>query len=391
MIAFEDALQRVLDAAPLSSTESVDLNDSLGRVLAQEVCSDQDHPPFRKSAMDGFACRRADLAQNLEVIAVIAAGIEPKCQIDAGRCAKIMTGAMVPMGADMVVQVEYTTLTGDGLVQVDQSIEINDNIMQQGENVKRGEVLLAGGTFIKPQHIAILATVGCVRPAVYKRPRVGIIATGDELVEPSETPTLAKIRNSNSSQVWAQVLKAGALPVYYGIARDTADDTDRLIRQAMHENDVILLSGGISMGDFDLVPGILKENGFKFLIEKVAIKPGKPTKFAVGPDCFCFGLPGNPVSTFTIFELLVRPFLDKMMGMTTRIPELNLPLAIEVERRDDDRLAWSPVRINNNQVEPLRYLGSGHVDALVHADGLMAFPVGARVLKKGTPVRVRPI
>jgi molybdopterin molybdotransferase len=391
MMRFEDALQCVLDAAPLMATEEVDLHSSLGRVLAQRVCADLDHPPFRKSAMDGYACRRADVSQSLTVVAVIAAGVEPDCRIEVGHCAKIMTGAMVPTGADMVVPVEYTSLTDDGRMLVDRSVEIDDNIMMQGENVRRGSVLLDAGVRLKPEHIAILATVGCAHPAVYRRPRVGIIATGDELVEPDETPSVSRIRNSNSSQLWAQVLTAGAEPVYYGIARDSDDETGRLIRQAMQENDLILLSGGISMGDYDLVPGILQENGFRFLVEKVAIKPGKPVRFAVGDNCFCFGLPGNPVSTFTIYELLVRPFLSKMTGAVERDLEPRLPLAVDVQRRADDRLAWIPVRIENNQVLPLRYMGSGHVDALINADGMIPIPIGVRVLEKGTVVRVRPI
>lgn len=391
MISYEDALQRVLEAAPRLAPEAVDINDALGRVLAQDVCADQDHPPFRKSAMDGYACRRVDLSTALEVVGILPAGVEPDCRVEAGRCVKIMTGAMVPPGSDMVVPVEHTTLTDEGLVQVDLSLDISDNIMEQGENVRQGHVLLESGTWLKSQHIAILATVGQVRPLVYRRPRVGIIATGDELVEPSEIPGKSFIRNSNSSQIRAQTRNAGAVPTYYGIARDTDDDTGRLIRQAMKENDVILLSGGISMGDFDLVPGILQENGFKFLVEKVAIKPGKPVRFATGPDCYCFGLPGNPVSTFTIFELLVRPFLHKMTGRTERMLEPSLPLAVEIQRRTDDRLAWMPVRIVDDQVQPLRYMGSGHVDALIHADGLISMPIGVQVLEKGTRVRVRPV
>ena len=169
-----------------------------------------------------------------------------------------------------------------------------------------GEVVLSKGEIIKPQHIAVLASVGCSHPQVSIRPRVGVISTGSELVEPCEKVEGPKIRNSNSYQLFAQIQRMGAVPVYYGIAEDTVESTDLYIRKAMAENNVVLVSGGVSMGDYDFVPEVFKKNGIKILFDQVAIQPGKPITFGVGENVICFGMPGNPVSTFVQFEILVK-------------------------------------------------------------------------------------
>ena len=245
---------------------------------------------------------------------------------------------------------------------------------------------------IDPQHIGVLATVGCTNPLVACQPTVGVITTGDEIVEPGDTPSAVQIRNSNVHQLCAQVRRAGGLPTYYGIVRDTAEALDAVVKQAAKSSDVILLSGGVSMGDFDLVPGVLKQNGFDLLFEKVAVKPGKPTVFGVSDAAYCFGLPGNPVSTFVIFELLVRPFLEQLMGRDARPNSWPMQLAAPIHKRDTARDAWVPVAVTApGSVQPIAYHGSAHLNALAKADGLVCVPRETRELAEGTIVDVRPI
>jgi molybdopterin molybdotransferase len=326
MIPFEEALKTVLDSARKLGTERVDITHAIDRILAEDVKSDMDMPPFNKSAMDGYACRRADLANELEVVETIPAGYTPTKCIEQNQCSKIMTGAAVPQDADCVVMVEFTENLTDNTVRF-VGEDTADNICIQGEDIKAGEVVLPKFTRIRPQHIAVLASVGCTRPEVSKMPSVGILATGDELVPPTSRPGPSQIRNSNSFQLTAQVESMGAAAKNYGIAKDTDQDIDKMFKKAVEENDVVIVSGGVSMGDFDLVPGIFRQNNINLLFEKVATKPGKPTVFGVAENIYCFGLPGNPVSTFVLFELLVKPFLYKMMSYDYTPAAVNMPLA----------------------------------------------------------------
>lgn len=248
------------------------------------------------------------------------------------------------------------------------------------------------GARLGAQHIAVLASVGCTHPRVSRQPRVGVIATGDELVEPGEPLGPAQIRTSNSYQLFSHVLTAGAIPAYYGIARDTEAAIDGMMKRAIAENDVVLLSGGVSMGDFDLVPGVMEKNGIQILFDSIAMKPGKPTTFGISPDVYCFGLPGNPVSTFIQFELLIKPFLFRLMGHEFRPPSSRLPLAGPFKCKRGDREMWIPVVITpEGEVRPIEYHGSAHVNALCEADGLIVVPAGTTLVEKGTYVRVRPI
>jgi len=391
MIEFDKAFELVMGAARELDTERVGIDGALNRILAEDVTSDIDMPPFNKSAVDGFACRRCDLGNELTVVETICAGRLPTRRIGPGQCAKIMTGAPVPEGADCVVMVEYTKNTSADKIRFI-GTETADNICPKAEDVKADDVLIRRGSIIGPQHIAVLAATGCVRPLVFRRPRVGIIATGNELVEPAVKPQGSQIRNSNSYQLLAQLQRAGAVPHYYGIAADSPIAIDSMLKKATADNDVVLLSGGVSMGDFDLVPGILRENGFKLLFEKVAIKPGKPTVFAVCKDKFCFGLPGNPVSTFVVFEVLVRPFLCRMMGGDSRPFTVPMRLEKTIRRHRTERMSWIPVKLTQHGgVVPVEYHGSAHINALCGADGITAIPIGVAEVKKGTTVNVRQI
>ncbi|HNR31619.1 MAG TPA: molybdopterin molybdotransferase MoeA, partial [Candidatus Hydrogenedentes bacterium] len=242
------------------------------------------------------------------------------------------------------------------------------------------------------QQIGLLASVGCVRPLVARRPRVGVIATGDELVEPDRQPGPAEIRTSNSVQLCVHIEEAGAIVAYYGIARDEADALDTIVRRALSENDVVVLSGGVSMGDFDFVPDTLRKNGIDILFDSVAVKPGKPTTFGVGASTYCIGLPGNPVSTFVQCELLVKPFLYALMGREYAPALFRAPLATPYRRKKADRQGWFPASVaESGEVTPIDYHGPAHLGAVGCANALMMIPRGVPEFEKGALVSVRPI
>jgi len=391
MIPFDQAFDIVMNAARPIGTERIRIEQALNRILAEDIASDMDIPPFDKAAMDGYACCRADLGRELTVVETIAAGAAPTQSIGEAQCAKIMTGAAVPKGADCVIAVEFTEQLSEQTIRFTGK-HTADNICLRAEDIKSGQIILSKGEKIQPEHIAVLATVGCVEPLVARQPRVGIIATGDELVEPSARPGSSQIRNSNSYQLAAQVAKMGAIPRYYGIAKDTNAAIDALLNKAVEESDVVLLSGGVSMGDLDLVPGILKNNKIKLLFENVAIKPGKPTVFGLSENIFCFGLPGNPVSTFVVFEILIKPFLYKMMGHDFRPASIRAPLAKTISLRRTDRDTFMPVTLTDNgTVAPMDYHGSADISAMCGADGLIRIPAGINELCEGTLVHIRTI
>ena len=391
MISFEKALDIILDSARYLGDERVDFTDSLDRVLAEDVFSDVDMPPFDKAAMDGFACRREDLSQELDVIETIAAGQVPQKSIGPGQCTRIMTGAMIPEGADTVIMVEQTKETGTERIHFTAE-KTTSNIARKAEDVKVGDIMWRKGQPIKPSHIAIFSAVGCTDPLVAKQPRVAILSTGDELVEPNEKPGPGMIRNSNAWQLMAQVKQAGSIPNYMGIVPDTREDTDIAISKALAENDVVLLTGGVSMGDFDFVPEIMQKNKVDIRFQKVAVKPGRPTVFGVTDKSWIFGLPGNPVSSFINFEIFVKPLLYKLMGNEFKPVELTLPMGVNFKRKKADRLEWVPVKINENaEVVPASYHGSAHIHAVCLSDAIMSVAVDTYEIAKGEFVNVRPI
>ena len=253
MIPFDKAFEMMMSVARTLGTETVPLHEACGRVLAQDVVCDVDMPPFNRAAMDGFACRREDLERELEVIEEIPAGHVPRKIIGLGQCARIMTGAPVPAGADMVVMVEETRLGGEGRIQVDGARRAS-NISPKGEDVKVGDVVLRRGTVLTGARMGVLcAAIGKPGVLVYRRARVGLVATGDELVEPWEQPPAAGIRNTNSHQLSAQIQSVGAVAVYHGIVADRRDDLLAAALRVGAESDVLVVSGGVSAGVYDFV------------------------------------------------------------------------------------------------------------------------------------------
>ncbi|MBN2683351.1 MAG: molybdopterin molybdotransferase MoeA [Bacteroidales bacterium] len=391
MISIQEALNIVLKKDYSVDSEIINFVDSLHRVLAEDVFSDINMPPFNKSAMDGFACRMLDINNELELIETIPAGKIPKKTVGVNQCSKIMTGAPIPEGADCVIMVEDTKILNNGNILFLKD-KTKDNICYLGEDITENQKVLSKGTLIRPQHIAIMASVGKTKVLVAKKPKIGIIATGSEIVEPGNVPNQSQIRNSNAYQLISQVKSLAAIPNYLGIAIDSEEDTYQKIKKGLEETDLLLLTGGVSMGDFDFVPKIMQKAGVEILFDKIAVQPGKPTTFGIHKKASIFGLPGNPVSSFVQFELLVKPLIYKMMGCNSALPELFLPMKNRYERKRSERESWFPVIINSEGfVETLDYNGSAHINGLGPANAICRIELGKNCIEQGERVYVRPI
>jgi molybdopterin molybdotransferase len=391
MISFDEAYRIVMSHVSVTGIEKVSFIESLGRVLAEDIYSDMDMPPFNKATVDGFACRKEDLGQEMEIVETIAAGMKPLKIITAKQCSRIMTGAPVPEGANMVFMVEDSLILPSGKVRYTGTFT-KENIALKGEDIKTGDTVLHKGRLIRPQEVAVMAAVGCTSVCVSRKPLVAVISSGDELVEPFVQPGVSQIRNSNGYQLLTQLLRAGALGKYYGIAKDDKEATYNMLKQAISECNIVIVTGGVSMGDFDFIPSLMEKAGVKILFSRINIQPGKPTTFGIHPDALVFGLPGNPVSTFTQFELLVRPLICRMMGYDWTPVTINLPMKVAFSRRMADRHAIIPVMITKDGlVLPVEYHGSAHITSLSLADGLISLPSGIKSIEKGEMVSVRQI
>ena len=321
MITMDEAVRIVLDHTPTLDAVEMGFRDALGRVLAEGVKSDMNMPPFDKSAMDGYAVIGADVAAAsrdrpavLKVVEEIPAGAVPAKRLGPGQAAKIMTGAPIPEGADTVVMVE-DTVAGDGQVKILSPTRTGENVCLLGEDMRIDQVVLDAGTFLRPPEIGVLSSVGATRVAVYRQPEVAVIPTGEEIVEAEVVPKPGQIRNSNGPTMCAQVVAAGAKVRYLGIAADTLESLTDKVRSALERADIVLLSGGVSMGEYDLVKPVLNALGVQVHFERIRIKPGRPLTFGTVCKKLVFGLPGNPLSATLGIELLVRPALRKMQNM----------------------------------------------------------------------------
>jgi molybdopterin molybdotransferase len=390
MISIEEA-QEILGRMTFQpGTEEVPLENTLGRVLAQDVVSAIYMPPFDKSAMDGYAYISGDDSEAFEVIETIAAGSAPVHTVKKGQCAKIMTGAMLPPGADRVVKVEVTEENAGAMRFTGEDNRVN--VCYKGEDIKPGDTVLKSGCMIRPPETGIIASMGLDAVDVYKRTTVGIITTGSEIKEPGQTLEQGQIYNSNGHSLSAQVKQTGAEVKYAGIVGDDAESITQTLAALLDETRIVLISGGVSMGDYDFVPGILEELGVTLHFSKVAIKPGKPTVFGTRGDKIVFGMPGNPVSTFTVFEIFVKPLLYRTMGLEFKAPSIKGVIIKDMQRKHTTRDAYVPVYYNEQGiVEPVEYHGSAHFSALARANGLIKFPKGEKFIRQGSAVNVRQI
>jgi molybdopterin molybdotransferase len=285
--------------------------------------------------------------------------------------------------------VEEVEELGDGTVRFTGNTP-RANIVPQGDDIRAGDLVLDPGTLLRPQHLPVLASAGYTEPRLRRQPRVAVIATGDELVSPSSTPGPGQIRNSNTVQLTALAREAGAVATDLGIVRDVEDALREAWARALKNHDVILSTGGVSMGDYDLVPDILQHHGFNVHFDRVAIQPGKPVLFGTRGEQACFGLSGNPVSSFLQFILFVEPFLRQLQGAQSQTRTVPLVLGEAFTRRNAGRMGWVPVRIDaTGQVRAIEFHGSAHINAFTRADGLIAFPVNVAVLDEGHAVPVR--
>jgi molybdopterin molybdotransferase len=400
LIPVDEALETVLAHVPRLPAEEIDFREAPGRVLAEDVSSDIDIPPFSRSVMDGFALRSEDLKTTptqLQIAGIIPAGTFPSFGIGLGQAARIMTGAPIPDGADAVQKVERTK-SHDEVVEILEQVPAGENIVPRGAEVQRGDLVLKNGTTLDTAAVAVAATVGKIRLRVGARPRVAIITTGDELVSPSELPGPGQIRNSNAFSIAAQTRALGAPVTDLGVAIDDQTSLSELIEKGLAQ-DLLILSGGVSMGLFDLVKEVLAELDVKILFDKIALKPGKPTVFGIAPNGTpVFGLPGNPVSTMVTFELLVRPALGKMAGSAQPWrPYLRAvlkgPLASRGPRRaylpgwlePDTEAADLPAAY------PIVTRGSGDMVAFSKANALLILPEDREHLEAGQIIQVYPL
>ncbi len=385
-------------------SETVGLLDSLGRVLAEPVRADRDQPPFARSTRDGFACRASELAagSELRVIGLLKAGEAwAGGAHQPGEAIEIMTGAPLPPGADCVAMIEHVERLGNAIrLSAGRALEAGENFIPAGAEARTGAILVAGGTRIGPAQIAAAASVGAARLRVHPRPRVAILSTGDELVPVEQQPLAFQIRNSNSYSLAAQVLALGGAPIIRPIAGDSDEALAMGIGQAVSAGcDLLLLSGGVSMGKYDLVEGVLATLGAEFFFTGVRIQPGKPVVFgelaALGSLPF-FGLPGNPVSTLVTFALFVAPVLAALGGERGYAPRFAEARVGEAVSAKAALRRFLPARLtadsNSAVVTLVPWQGSGDISGTAQANCLLVIPEltagGSEMVASETPVRV---
>ena len=374
-----------------TQTESKELSQALQCVLQEDILAEMDMPPFNKSAMDGYACRREDLGNELKVLEVIPAGIMPTKKIGKNECSKIMTGAALPEDADCVFKVEESKETEAGLI-ICMNAKTKNNICYLGEDYKRQEVLIQKGCILGPDHLAVAAGAGYQKLQVSKMPSVGLIITGSELLDPGVPMQAGKIRNSNGIQISSLLQKMGITCNYYGIVGDELELLTHNIEKAFLENDIVMVTGGASMGDFDFVPKFLVNEGFKIYWERTGLKPGNPMTFASRKGKYFFGLSGNPVSSLVQFEYLAKPVLYQLLGASYQAFRFRAVLESDFIRKNADRQAVLPVILNAaGKIEQVDFNGSAHINGLASGNAFIEMPVGVFELKKGDWAYVRQI
>ncbi|HJR92013.1 MAG TPA: gephyrin-like molybdotransferase Glp [Acidimicrobiia bacterium] len=395
MRPLDEARAEVLSAMVRLDSERVELAHASGRVLAEDVVSPHDIPPFPNSAMDGFAVRAADVVAvpvRLEVLEDVPAGSMPTHEVGPATAIKIMTGAPMPIGADAVVKVEVTAQAGDGTVDIMESVAAGTAVRPAGGDISAGTNVLAAGTRLGPVEVALLATVGAHRPQVSRRPLVAVMSTGDEL-RPPDTPRLEPglIRDSNRPLMSALVAEAGGDVLDMGIVADREGDLTAALDRASEEADVIMTSGGVSMGEYDLIKQVLTRRG-DVAFWQVAMQPAKPFAFGRIGSTPLFGLPGNPVSVMVAFEQFARPALLTMQGATQFLRPRIMARMGEAVASDPAKVVFLRVVLRPEDGENVAYLsggqGSNVLSALAAADGLAVVRAGVDGLAAGDRVEV---
>ena len=396
MLTYQQARHEVIEHASKSArprqTATLSVWDALGFVLAQDVQTDRPYPPFDRSTRDGFAVRAVDAIPGAALLCAgeIKAGDTVTAPLKPGTCVQIMTGAAVPAGADAVVMLEHTRREGD-TVHFDRAAIVGQNIVPRGSEAGPAQTVLSPGQRLGYAELALAAQVGATQLRCANKPRVAILSTGDEVISIDETPGAFQIRNSNSVSLAAQVRLAGGEPVLLGNAADRVDDLRAKIERGLKE-DVLVLSGGVSMGKYDLVETVLKDLGAEFFFDAVAIRPGKPAVFGTCAGALVFGLPGNPVSTMVTFELFVTPALDLLNGAPARdLPLVHAQLGKALNEKPGlthflpAHVEWQgPVAT----VKALPWQGSGDIAALTHANCFLVVAADKSRLDVGETVPI---
>ncbi len=398
MLSFSDARQLVIaqskSHAGVRPTITLSISDGLGHILAEEIRSDREYPPFHRSTRDGYAVRAAEASPGSTVrcIGEVKAGDTVSEPLSPSTCIQIMTGAAVPSGADAVVMIEFTSRKDDAIT-FDRPSQPGQNIVALGSEAHTGDLVLTPGLRLGFAELAVAAQVGASTVRCYKKPRVAILTTGDEVVPIAETPGPFHIRNSNTVSLGAQIRLSGGEPVPLVNALDRVDDLSEKIEQGLRE-DVLVLSGGVSMGKYDLVESVLKGLGAEFFFDAVAVRPGKPAVFGRCRDTLVFGLPGNPVSTMVTFQLFVIPALDILSGAEPRpLPLLQATLSEALEE-NPNLTHFLPARLDWQDAQPsvraLRWQGSGDIAALTRANCFLVVTPDRSQIPSGEKVSILP-
>jgi molybdopterin molybdotransferase len=387
--------ERISQTNPMPATETVPLGQARGRVLAEDVSADRDLPPFHRATRDGYALQSADLAvlpAALRCAGEVPAGRHFESVVDSGQCVSIMTGAPLPAGADAVVMVEHTRPLGDH-IEIERSVAHWENVVRRGSEAAVGTCVLPRGRRLGAAEMGLLAAVGKAKVGVYRQPSVAILPTGDEVVPVDECPQWFQIRNSNAVTLSAQVAAAGGVPVQLGIAPDRKDVLRDMIERGL-DSGLLLLSGGVSMGKFDLVEEVLSAMGAEFFFQGVAIRPGKPLVFGRVRERFFFGLPGNPVSTFVTFGLFVRPAIAMLGGAEFEAPVLLRARLAKPCHQRTGLTMFMPARVGLQNGDPIVELvgwqGSGDLVGIAAANCFLVIHPGQTELAAGDWVDVMP-
>ncbi|HEV7682308.1 MAG TPA: gephyrin-like molybdotransferase Glp [Pyrinomonadaceae bacterium] len=397
MISVSEAIRIVREQTPKLPPETISLEHARGRFLAQDVVADSDLPPFDRSQMDGYAVRAGEVQNvpvKLRIVGESAAGRGWHQTMQAGESVRIMTGAPVPEGADSVQQVELTREAGTDEVEILEAVTLGRSIVKRGAEIKAGQTVLHAGELISTATIAVLASFGYDKVDVGKQPRVAVLATGSELVAVDQKPGPDQIRDSNNLTIGAYAELAGAMVERLPLAGDDTSLLKRQIMEAADRSDVVVTSGGVSVGVYDFTKPALRELGAEFFFERVALRPGKPTVFARLPNgALFFGLPGNPVSVSVTFNLFARTAILAMQAATDVTLPANWAVLSHNVKGAGERESYLPATLNTNEdglltAEPLRWGGSSDFVGFVRATSLIVVPSNAGLVEAGSRVRI---
>ena len=398
----EDIFESLKDIKPLG-TESVHITDALSRILARDIICTEDLPGFQRSTMDGYSVSAKDTfgaSENLpspfNIVGEVRMGQIPDFSIRRGECAQISTGGMLPEGTDAVVMVEYSQMVEDGVVEISRPVSPLENVIKSDDDVKRGQVILHKGTPLRPQDLGILASLGISQVDVFIKPRAAIISTGEEIVDITQQPEAGQVRDINSYTLGGLCIKSGVEPIYLGIVRDRFEDMKSLIGKGISQADVVLLSGGSSVGikDFTL-DAFLSLEGVEILAHGVSISPGKPTIIARRGDKTLWGLPGHPTSAMIIFDIFLRYLFGRLSGLSRPAEYSSYTIDAELDRNIESASGREDyIRVKLTDIEG-RWLAtpilgkSGLISTMVEADGIVRIDMNTEGLYRGEKVKVR--